>query len=105
MTAVGHPRSIFKRAIERGNLVVAEAIAREVGQLTLNEALLLVFLYAEKEPMKFERAALRWLARYATEGKALSLLKAQLALAALPELRARRAVRRSVANRRPRAQP
>jgi hypothetical protein len=39
------------------------------------------------------RAALRWLGRYVTEGKAvsllkaLSLLKAQLALAALAELR------------------
>jgi hypothetical protein len=31
---------------------------------------------------------LRWLGRYVTEGKAVSLLKAQLALAALSELRA-----------------
>jgi hypothetical protein len=31
---------------------------------------------------------MRWLARYATEGKAVSLLKAQLALSALAELRA-----------------
>jgi hypothetical protein len=36
--------------------------------------------YAEHDPIKFERAALRWLARYATEGKAISLLKTQLAL-------------------------
>ena len=72
MTAQGHPRAIFKRAVERGNLVIAEATAREVGQLTLDEALLLVFLYAEKEPIKFERAALRWLARYVTEGKAVT---------------------------------
>jgi hypothetical protein len=80
--------SYFKRAVERGNLVMAEATAREIGRLTLEEALLLVFLYAEKEPLKFERAALRWLARYVTEGKAVSLLKAQLALSALAELRA-----------------
>jgi hypothetical protein len=45
-------------------------------------------LYAAKEPAKFERAALRWLGRYVSEGKAVSLLKAQLALAALSELRA-----------------
>ena len=45
-------------------------------------------VYIEKEPIKFERAALRWLARYVTEGKAVSLLKAQLALSALAELRA-----------------
>ncbi len=87
MTAQGHPRAIFKRAIEQGNLLAAEATAREIGQLTLDEALQLVFLYAEKEPLKFERAALRWLARYVTEGKAVSLLKTQLALAALSELR------------------
>jgi hypothetical protein len=87
VTAQGHPRSIFKRAVERGNLVMAEATARELGHLTLDEALQLVFLYAEKEPIKYERAALRWLARYVTEGKGVSLLKAQLALAALSELR------------------
>jgi hypothetical protein len=29
VTAQGHPRSIFKRPIERGNVVVAEATARE----------------------------------------------------------------------------
>jgi hypothetical protein len=51
-------------------------------------ASLLVLLYAEHDPIKFERAALRWLARYVTEGKAVSLLKTQLALSALAELRA-----------------
>jgi hypothetical protein len=87
VTAQGHPRAIFKRAIERGNLVVAEATAREIGRLTLEDALRLLFLYAEHDPIKFERAALRWLSRYVTEGKAVSLLKAQLALSALSELR------------------
>jgi hypothetical protein len=55
---------------------------------SLAMALRLLVLYAEKEPIKFERAALRWPARYVTEGKMVSLLKAQLALAALAELRA-----------------
>jgi hypothetical protein len=87
VTAQGHPRAIFKRAVKRGNIVLAEATARELGKLSLEEALGLLFLYAEKEPIKFERAALRWLARYVTEGKAVSLLKAQLALSALAELR------------------
>src|SRR5690349_1537186 len=87
VTAQGHPRTIFKRAVERGNHVIAEATAREMGNVTLDEALLLVFLYAEKEPIKFERAALRWHTRYVIEGKAVSLLKAQLALSALAELR------------------
>ena len=88
MTAQGHPRAIFSRAIERGNLVAAEASAREVGNLTLEEAVRLLFLYLEKEPAKFDRAARRWLARYAVDGKAVALLKVQLAASALAELRA-----------------
>ena len=87
MTAQGHPRAIFKRAIERGNVLVAEATAREIG-LSLEEALQLVLLYAAYEPAKVERAALRWFSRYLDEGKGVSLLNAQLALAALSELRA-----------------
>ena len=61
MTAQGHPRAIFSRAIARGNLVIAEATAREI-RLTLEEALRLLFLYAEHDPIKFDRAAPRWLA-------------------------------------------
>jgi hypothetical protein len=57
VTAQGSPRSIFKRAIERGNVVVAEATARKFA-LTLDEALQLVLLYAAYEPAKLERAAL-----------------------------------------------
>ena len=41
MTAPGHPRAIFRRAIERGNLLVAETTAREIGRVTLVELLIL----------------------------------------------------------------
>jgi hypothetical protein len=87
MTAQGHPRAIFTRAIERGNIVVAAATAREIA-LNLEEALQLVLLYAAHEPEKVERAAPRWFRRYLDEGKGVSLLKAQFALSALAELRA-----------------
>jgi hypothetical protein len=43
MTAQGHPWAIFRRAIERGNVVVAEATAREIG-FSLREALQFVRL-------------------------------------------------------------
>ena len=33
MTAQGHPRTVFRRAIERGNYLVAITTAREVGRL------------------------------------------------------------------------
>jgi hypothetical protein len=35
MTAQRHPRAIFKRAIRARHVVVAEATARELGQLSL----------------------------------------------------------------------
>ena len=82
----------FQRAVKQRNVLGAEAAARQLGQLTLENALRLLFLYAEKEPIKYERAALHWLGRYVTEGKAVSLLKAQLVVAG-------RAVR--AANRQP----
>ena len=64
----------------------AELAAREAGNLTLAEALELVCLYAEAEPAKFERAALRWHARFVTEATP-SLLQTQIALSPLAELR------------------
>jgi hypothetical protein len=87
VTAQGHPRAIFSRAIERGNLTLAEQVAREVPNLTLEEALRLLFLYAEEDPLRYEKAALRWLDLYLAKGKAVSLLKMNLASAALVELR------------------
>jgi hypothetical protein len=67
---------------------VAEQVAREVPNLTLEEALRLLFLYAEKDPLRYEKAALRWLDLYPEKGKEMTLLKAQLAASALAELRA-----------------
>ena len=87
MTAQAHPRARFQRAIEGRWVFHAELAAREAGNLTLAEALELVCLYAEAEPAKFEKGALRWHTRFVTES-APSLLRAQIALAALAELRA-----------------
>ena len=42
--------TIFKRAVERDNLIIAESTARELGRLTLAEALELTALVAHKEP-------------------------------------------------------
>ena len=69
MTAQGHPRAIFKRAIERGNVTMAEATAREFA-LNLGEALQLALLYAAYEPAKVERAAVRWFQRTSTRARA-----------------------------------
>ena len=69
MTAQGHPRTRFQRAIEGRWLFHAELAGGEIDRLTLAEALELVVLYAEVEPAKFERAAVRWFSRYLDEGR------------------------------------
>jgi hypothetical protein len=33
LTSQGHPRTVFRRALQRGNLLVAELTAREVGHI------------------------------------------------------------------------
>jgi hypothetical protein len=47
---------------------MAEDAARELPNLPLEYALQLVHLYAERGSPKYEKAALRWLGRYLTEG-------------------------------------
>ena len=72
MTAQPNARIRFRRAIERRALWTAEDAARELPNLPLEDALLLVRLYAERESPKFEKAAMRWLERYLTEENALA---------------------------------
>jgi hypothetical protein len=63
-TSQGHPRTVFRRALEPENLLVAEATAREIGHVSLGEALELTALIAEKEPSWHGPFAVRWLRRY-----------------------------------------
>ncbi len=88
MTSQGSAHGRFQRAVRDKWVFHAEVAARELGALTLSDALGLVLLYAEVEPAKYERAAVRWLGRYLVESNNVSLLKAHIALAALGELRA-----------------
>jgi predicted metal-dependent HD superfamily phosphohydrolase len=68
VTSRGHQYAEFRRALERGNVWVAEAVARELQHVWLEDALTLTHLYAEKEHWdKFERAAMKWLRRYLDE--------------------------------------
>jgi hypothetical protein len=68
LTAEAHAHVRFRRAIERRALWAAEDAARELPNLRLEDALLLVRLYGAKQSPKYERAAMRWLERYLAEG-------------------------------------
>ena len=63
----GTPTAIFRKAIERGNLVVAEATALELGRLDLADALELTALTALKDRSRSRRLAARWLERWLAE--------------------------------------
>jgi hypothetical protein len=66
----GTPRAIFRKAIERGNLVVAEVTALELGLLDLADALDLTALTALKDRPRSRRLAARWLERWHAEAQA-----------------------------------
>jgi hypothetical protein len=68
LTAQPHAQVRFRRAIERRALWLAEDAARELPNLSLEDALQLVHLYFERGSPKAEPAARRWPVRYLTEG-------------------------------------
>jgi hypothetical protein len=90
MTAQGHPRTIFQRAIERGNLLVAETVLRaEIPRPTLGDLLELTALIAMNDPRRHQRTAARWLVRYLDAIDGATLDDADLAGAALRALGSR----------------
>jgi hypothetical protein len=64
LTAQGHPKAVFHRAIERGSLAIAETTLRELGRPTLGELLELTILISVKDPRRHAKVSARWLLRY-----------------------------------------
>jgi hypothetical protein len=99
MTSQGSAHARFQRAIKAGHVLNAEMAARELGAISLSDALALVLLYARAGEDKFERAARRWVRRvqvhYSLRHREVELLRGamgalgsrfdQIALAALSE--------------------
>ncbi len=65
-TSQGTAHGRFTRAIKRGHLFAAET-AREMGSLTLSDALSLCLLYESESDPRFEKAMRRWLRRVRVE--------------------------------------
>jgi len=86
MTSQGSAHGRFTRAIQTRNLWAAEMSLRELGTVSLEDALGYLDLLAELKPEKLERAAVRWHGRLETEAPLLTLGESQLALAAIASL-------------------
>jgi hypothetical protein len=86
MTSQGTAHGRFQRAIKRRHLNAAEMAAREMGRLSLEDALSLCALIVDLDRARADRAALRWLQRFIDERQP-SLAEVALAASALAEVR------------------
>jgi hypothetical protein len=86
VTSQGSAHARFTRAVARGHLLAAETAARELGALSLDDALALTLLIAREQPARLGRAAVRWHGRFELETPGIGLSESQLALAALASL-------------------
>ena len=83
MTSQGSTYSRFRRALDRGNVLEALAAAGELQHVSLVDALALLLLLARRDRARFQRAALRWHARYCHELRVCDPGEAQATLALL----------------------
>jgi len=80
VSSKGHPHARFRRAVRTGNPLIAEAAARDLGRLTLADALDLCLLY-RGQPERYERAAARWIARLIAERPGVRLSELEMVAA------------------------
>ena len=88
MTSEGSAYARFRRALETGNELLVVTAARELPRIELEDALRICLVLRDGDPERYERAAVRWLGRFALEARAVTidaLRAAADALDALPE--------------------
>jgi hypothetical protein len=73
----------FRRALDRRNVTEALSAATEIQVVGLVEALELTLLLADRDPAKYERAALRWHARFMREVPKVEMRESQAILSLL----------------------
>ena len=86
MGANASPLPRFRMACERGSLIQAEAAARELGRLGLEDALRMVLLFHREGDRRYEAAAVRFIGRVLVECPGLSFENADSLLEGLSEL-------------------
>ena len=87
MSTKGSPYAWFRRSIENDRALDAWAAAHELESLSLGDALALCLVLVDEDPSRFDRAAVRWLGRLASDPRGLDLAGLALAASALSALR------------------
>jgi hypothetical protein len=86
VTSEGSPYARFRRALETGNELLVLTTARELPQIALDDALRICLVLRDGDPRRYERAAVRWLGRFALEARAATMRDLRAAAAALEAL-------------------
>lgn len=73
VSSSGSPYARFRRALAAGSLPLVRAAAAELPQVDLSDALRICLLMSDKDDERFERAAVRWLARASLETPTMRL--------------------------------
>jgi hypothetical protein len=89
VTSEGHAYTRFKRALATGNLNLVRAAAAELPWVGLRDALEVCLLLRDEAGDRFDRAAVRWLGRFALEGRDVTLEAIRSAAAALEAMPSR----------------
>jgi hypothetical protein len=79
MAGQGSAYARFRRALKTGNMAIIRSAAVELPHVDLGDALAVCLTIREAEPHRFERAALRWLARFCVERRDATLAEVQAA--------------------------
>jgi len=86
VTSDGSPYSRFRRALQTGNEMLVLATARELPRVALDDALRICLMLRDSDEDRYERAAVRWLGRFALEARGATIDDIRIAAEALDEL-------------------
>jgi len=86
VTSDGNPYSRFRRALQTGNETLVTTAARELPRIALDDALRICLVLRGGDPERYERAAVRWLGRFALEARDVTIDDLRLAANALDTL-------------------
>lgn len=89
VTSQGSAYMRFQRALATGNLLLIRAAAAELPHVSLGDALMVCVAIRDAEPERFERAALRWIARYCVERPQVTLAQVRTVTEALERMASR----------------
>ena len=86
VSSTGSPYARFRRAIASGNLNLVHAAALELPRVDLDDALRICLLMSQVDDDRYERAAVRWLARASLETPSMRLEDVRMGLIAFEAL-------------------